>query len=286
VFIWNWEHNWLSFSFRAHDVIRHQEWDFGRFIEGQKQQLIAYGPAVWLGGYLSLFLVIYRGLRQSSERLLAFISLPVFVVCGEAAGFRVPLTHWTSLGWLATIPLTARLICQELKWSWMRMICGIFAMYALITVLAIHLIAFVPAIRFNDYQYPVYVGLFHGWKEPARIAVELQREMSDKRPGEVTPIFVHNWSLGAQVAWYARPIPVQVVDYNYDQFDLWFGTPTRGVSGILVAPRYMGAKPIEFQIQSTLARFERTRHLKTYSSMFAGGIVNTFDFYECEDLRQ
>ena len=36
---------------------------------------------------------------------------------------------------------------------------------------------------------------------------------------------VANWTYAGRLAWYARPVPVQLNDERQSQFDYWFGKP-------------------------------------------------------------
>src|SRR5262249_51780660 len=149
-----------------------------------------------------------------------------------------------------------------------------------------HLFAFFPIVRFDDYQYPDHVTWFHGWKQTAEHAEHLHQKMATKTSMDQTVLFVHNWSLAAQISWYARPTRVQVIEpRRRDQFDRWFGAPEQGTSGILVVPQYLDGNSIDWEIRLALSKFKQTRLLDQLSVNAGGGAMNTFDFYECEKFQ-
>ena len=57
----------------------------------------------------------------------------------------------------------------------------------------------------------------YGWREAAEKASQLAQLH------QANALAVTNWSLASRVAWYARPLPVKVVNSHGDQFQLWFG---------------------------------------------------------------
>jgi len=282
VIVWNFNHEWISFAYRFNDAFRSSDWSIERFVAGERIQLIHYGPAIFLGGMLSLAVSIVRSWHVHGVRLLVSLALPILVVFGEASGFREPLPHWTALGWLATVPLTSRLLCHPKSWFVFRIFVGTCATFGFANVVFVHLSIFSSVVRFEDYRYPESVVWFHGWRDIAERALQLQDQ---SHGSDVAVIFVHKWSLGPQIAWYARPERVQVIGQEAYQLEAWFGAPVEGSSGILVVPQHMDGSAIGGQIQSTLSHFDKVQHLENRDVAAGASIMETFEFFWCEGYR-
>jgi len=91
---------------------------------------------------------------------------------------------------------------------------------------------------------------------------------------------VPNWSLASRLAWYARPLPVQVPDERFDQFDLWFGSPANDAAGVLVAPD--SALKAMRRVRERFSHCEQRDPLPVYAG---SSTVVTFHFYLCRGYR-
>ena len=70
--------------------------------------------------------------------------------------------------------------------------------------------------------------VLYGWDEASARAKALAAER------RVARLAVHNWTLASRVAWYARPLPVQVLDGRPGQFGLWFGEMPAGADALVL----------------------------------------------------
>jgi len=148
--------------------------------------------------------------------------------------------------------------------------------YSLALIALLYALLLVPTLPFPGSRHPLSPLL--GWPEAAARATQLRADFERTSPQAV--LLVPNWSLASRLAWYARPLPVQVTDTRFDQFDLWFGTPAPGTHGVLVAPDVMRKTARRIQ-----ARFESCREVEPLVIARDGRVVVTFHYYLCRDYR-
>ena len=94
-------------------------------------------------------------------------------------------------------------------------------------------------------------------------------------------IAVQNWTLGSRAAWYAKPIPVFVLDERKDQFDLWFGQLPLGANILLINWSGMSFSP---PVGGNLA-FERFEPLDSLEIQRFGQVLSKFDFSLCSNWQ-
>ena len=63
---------------------------------------------------------------------------------------------------------------------------------------------------------------------PARALLVLAQQQG------LQSVSVQNWTLASRIGWYARPLPVHVLEDRFDQFDFWAGDLPQGGSTLLV----------------------------------------------------
>ncbi|MCF6280797.1 MAG: glycosyltransferase family 39 protein [Candidatus Polarisedimenticolaceae bacterium] len=274
---WNWSHDWISFLYQLdHGVPEDEPWLLARFLKSQALQLFTYGPAIYLFGLVGLFWALSQIRTIGHQYLLAF-ALPILLLFGWGAGFDMGLPHWTLLGWAFLTPLAAGWLLSQWQRKWLRVLTTIFAGYTLLLSLALHAELYSPWIPFEENHHPLYD--LHGWDEAAAKAAELNLQMAHDR-GVETRIFVGNWSQGSRIMWYARPHNVAVLDTRYDQFDLWNGPLATGDSGILIITNLTRKKAEALQQQ-----FESCEPAGSFEKELRGTMVNRFDYYRCQGLK-
>lgn len=276
VVAWNARHEWISFRYQVEHGTG-GAWSPADFLVSRAGELLAFGPALWLGGLLAGWRALRRGRGDPGTRLALLLALPVLGLFWWASGREKALPHWTQLAWLGLAlpaarwyrepgagPGRRRLLAGGLAW------CG-----AVLLLLQVTLVAGVaPSPRFAP------LATLSGWEQAARIARELRAGL--ERGTDPAPVlFVDHWTHASRLAWHARPEPVQVVDRRRDQFDLWFGAPAAGAHGVLVTwdDEWPLPEPDD------LRRFERHALLRELPVEAAGGRVATFRFWECHGFR-
>jgi hypothetical protein len=139
-----------------------------------------------------------------------------------------------------------------------------------VLVLAIHAQFFKAWVPFSPFAHPL--GDLYGWQEASARASVLARDSG-------LSLMVSNWTHASRVAWYAGQ-PVQVIDRRVDQFDLWYGTPALGASGLLLLPE----KSLRRR-SNGLDRFEACEERDTFTAFLAEQPVHTFFFFACRGYR-
>jgi 4-amino-4-deoxy-L-arabinose transferase-like glycosyltransferase len=271
VLYWNAGHDWISFRYQLGHGAPDRGWEAGRFARAQAGQLLAYAPGVYLFGLIALVCAVRRP-RQPERRLLLSLALPPLLLFGWASGFEETLPHWTLLAFAFLAPLSAQWLWSHWHQRWVRVTAIGSLLYSTLLVLLIHSQFLLPWLPFKPLQHPL--SDLYGWQAAAERAASLNR-------GRDTPLLVGNWSLASRIAWYARPQPVQVTDARVDQFDLWFGSPQRGDSGLLIVPDYYEGR----EQVSGLAKFERCELAEQLTVPLGETPVHRFSFYDCMGYR-
>jgi 4-amino-4-deoxy-L-arabinose transferase-like glycosyltransferase len=278
VFIWNAQHQWMSIAYQWHHGTVAPHWDPLRLLISQAVQLVAYGPGLYIGGYLA----VARGLRRGTDpatRLLLSLSLPMLLFFAWNSGHVETLPHWTALGWAGLTPLAARLLWQHRhRLSW-RISAGAALTYSVVLILLVHSLLFTPWLKMPNYRNPLAEVI--GWNAAAKHALVLRAQMA-KTPGPAPVLFTGYWTEAARLAWYARPEPLVVTDRNVDQFDLWFGSPQNGQRGIYIVSHNSRHDPRTHGPDS----FSRCDRVDSLDIVVHQQILNTFYYYRCSGYRR
>jgi hypothetical protein len=89
-------------------------------------------------------------------------------------------------------------------------------------------------------------------------------------------VSVQNWTLASRIGWYARPLPVHVLEDRFDQFDLWFGDLPVGGSTLLLDWSHLA-----YQVPAAPHGFARCDLLDNMVPKVWGKGVASFRFYAC-----
>ena len=270
VLYWNAQHEWISFAYQ----LKHGSggtWKARRLLAFTGIQLVAYGPLLILGAYLATRQTI-KSKQWVYSGLLLFFFIP-FVVTGLMSGGGGSLPHWTAPAWLAVTPFAANALA--LRWASGRkaLILAFIRAQAVICLVAFTALFFVgvpglsadhPLVRKNP------LADLWGWDEAGLKA----RDLASKY--ELHSLSVRNWTLGSRLAWYARPLPVYVLDTRFDQFDLWFGQIPPGKDSLFV-----NWSQVNFAPPTQPGEFEWCRLIGTQEVTRFARQVSRFDFYHC-----
>lgn len=271
VLYWNAQHDWVSLRYQLGHGAPDLAWMPVRFARAQFGQVLAYAPGIYLFGGIALVAAIRRR-HEANRRFILSLALPPLLLFGWAAGYEETLPHWNLLVFAILAPLSVQWLWHHWRTRWVRYTAIGSLVYSLMLVLLIHSQFLLPWIPFKPLQHPL--SDLYGWQAAAERAISLNH-------GEDTPLLVGNWSLASRIAWYARPHRVQVSDSRVDQFDLWFGSPQKGDTGLLIVPDYYEGRG-EF---SGLAKFEHCDLLDVMTVQLKGTDVHRFSFYNCVGYR-
>lgn len=275
VLYWNSEHDWISFRYQFGHGFRAKDWEWSRVGLSQLGQMFAYAPGIYVFGLIAL-VAAAKAWRERGAQLTLLLVVPVLLLFVSGSGREETLPHWTALAWAALTPLATRWVLHHRTQRPVRMLVYGSAGYSLVLLALLYALLLVPAFPFPGQRHPLSPLL--GWPEAATRAAVLRADFAREEPGAV--LLVPNWSLASRLAWYARPLPVQVTDARFDQFDLWFGTPRPGTDGVLVVPDSMLKTG-----RRILGQFDACREAEPYRVVRGGRTVVTFYFYLCRDYR-
>jgi 4-amino-4-deoxy-L-arabinose transferase-like glycosyltransferase len=270
VLIWNAQNEWISFAYQ----LKHGSggtWQAKRLAAFIGIQLVAYGPLLFLGAALATRQIIHT--RQwLYASLLLFFFIP-FLVTGLMSGGGGSLPHWTAPAWLAMTPFAAISLAQRWASGRRALILAFIRAQAVICLIAFTALFFVgipglsaehPLARKNP------LADLWGWDQAGLKARELALT------NDLPSLSVKNWTLGSRLAWYARPLPVHVLDSRFDQFDLWFGNIPHGSDSLFV-----NWSQVKFDLPTKPGEFEGCRLIGTFEAKRFERHISRFDFYHC-----
>jgi len=275
VLYWNVEHDWISFRYQLGHGFRAKGWEWSRVGLSQLGQMFAYAPGLYVFGLVALGAA--TGVwRERGTQLTLLLVIPVLLLFVSGSGREETLPHWTALAWAAVTPLATRWILHHWTQRPVRGLLYVSTGYSLVVLALLYTLLLFPALPFPGPRHPLSPLL--GWPEAATRAAVLRADFARDEPEAV--LLVPNWSLASRLAWYARPLPVQVTDTRFDQFDLWFGTPRPGTDGVLVVPDSMLKTG-----RRMLNQFDACREAEPYRVVRGGQTIVTFYFFLCRDYR-
>jgi 4-amino-4-deoxy-L-arabinose transferase-like glycosyltransferase len=270
VLIWNAQNEWISFVYQ----LKHGSggaWHARRLAAFVGIQLVAYGPLLVFGAYLATREVIQTK-QWHLAPLLLFFFIP-FLVTGLMSGGGGSLPHWTAPAWLAVTPFAALALAQRWASGRKALLLALIRAQVVICLVAFAALFFVgipglsadhPLVRKNP------LADLWGWDEAGLKAHELARTH------HLSSLSVRNWTLGSRLAWYARPLPVHVLDTRFDQFDLWFGQIPPHTDSLFV-----NWSQVKFDLPTKAGEFKECQLIDTFEAKRFGRQVSRFDFYHC-----
>ncbi len=271
VFIWNAEHDWVSFVYQ----LKHGaggSWQIRRLAAFIGIQLVAYGPLLAVGTYLCL-----RDIIQQKKWLIAaftlFFILPFGVTAALSGGGSLP--HWTAPAWLAIVPFAANAIGAQ--WSrgkqfWIRAFVRTQVVICLLAFILLFFVGIPGVSQEHPWGKKNPLADMWGWNDAGALAQTLSQEHG------IPSISVRNWTLASRMAWYAKPVPIFVLDKRFDQFDLWFGEIPTGADSLFV-----NWSQLRFELPTQPGAFESCTLLKQLDIKRLGRSISDFSFYHCRN---
>lgn len=267
VFVWNAQNDWVSFRYQ----LQHgagggwKPLEFARFV---LVQLLVFGPLLWIA------LAGWRRAAPAARPLAWFFVLP-FGVLAYLSGGGTSLPHWTAPAWVAAAPFAGLALqrVQRAGWGgWLRLLAWLQAGIGM-GLLGLMLSAGMPFIPSSDDTVAPATNPFadlHGWQQAGRVARDLAQQEG------FSAVAVQNWTLASRLGWYARPLPVQVLEDRFDQFDLWAGDLPQGGNALLVDWSHMA-----YDVPMAPHGFTRCRLLQSLPVQHWGQPLASFRFYAC-----
>ncbi len=267
---WNSQNHWISFTYQAQHGAG-GGWQAVQVLRFLLVQLLVYGPLLawaWSG---------WRHSVAPKERSLGLFFVVPFVVLALLSGGGTSLPHWTAPAWGALAPFAglglARAWQQGHRWS----IRAIVALQGLLCVAAFGLMLTAGFPLFtnangqgNTDQPSNPFADLHGWDVAGARALALAQQQG------LPSVSVQNWTLASRLGWYARPLPVHVLEDRFDQFDLWAGDLAVGGNTLLVEWSQLGYVP-----PVGVHGFADCTLLDAQDVLRLGRVVSRFHFYAC-----
>ncbi len=285
VLIWNAEHDWVSFNYQLNRGVGLDEWSFQEALVMQLAQAIIYSFLAYIAVVCATLSVI-KGVVGSAmgkgreifdnagQWLIIYSAWPAMLVISWSAGRDTILPNWPAMCWALFAPLSANWICDNWHKLWLRIVAAGSTVFAVALIIFVFwVLAFKPLAKV-----PFMASAlrdFTGWQQAAERAVEL-KEQWQKEINQPVILFSGNWSRASRIAWYAHPIPLQLLSDRVTQFDFWFGRPDKNTRGVLV----MDNKNIPESGRIKREGFDC--QLVDHTSAIIEGIeVNNFQFFRC-----
>ena len=270
---WNFQNHWISFSYQAQHGAG-GGWQAVNLLRFLLVQVLVYGPLLLWG---------WAGLRhgtttRATRSLGLFFALP-FLVLAVLSGGGTSLPHWTAPACVALAPFAGLGLARAWQLGRRWVIRTLVALQALLCVAAFGLMLtaglplFTHASGQGNNAHPSnpFADL-HGWDIAGARAAALARQQG------LHSVAVQNWTLASRLGWYARPLPVFVLEERFDQFDLWAGDLAVGGDTLLVDWSQLGyAPPVGAH------GFADCTLLDTQDVQRLGRVVASFRFYACHN---
>ena len=263
VLLWNLQNDWISLRYQAaHGAGGH--WQLLDLLRFALLQLLVYGPLLLWG---------LRGpVRAGTAGLRAFFLLP-FAVLALMAGGGSSLPHWTAPAWACLAPFAG----VALAGTHGRVVRLLALLQALCCALALGLMlsAGQPLLhnmqgQGNSQAPSNPFADFYGWDAAGSRALSLAAQEG------LSSVSVQNWTLASRLGWYARPLPVHVLEDRFDQFTLWAGALAPGADTLLV-----DWSQLAYTLPLGAHGFADCRLLATQDVQRLGAPVAQFRFYAC-----
>jgi 4-amino-4-deoxy-L-arabinose transferase-like glycosyltransferase len=268
VLVWNAQNQWISFAYQVNHGAG-GVWKPLQVVQFLVLQLLAYGPLLVWGLWAAKRLPL-----PHTRWMLLFFAVP-FAVLAYLSGGGSSLPHWTAPAWVALAPFAGMALARAVQSRWRR---AVFTLAALQGVLCIALPVLMvtgglPMVAAQAQTNPAVPNPFadvHGWDQAGARALALASQNS------LASVAVQNWTLASRLGWYAKPLPVHVLEDRFNQFDLWAGDLPAGGSTLLVDWSQMA-----YQIPLGAHGFVNCRLLEKLAISRFGNHLSEFRFYAC-----
>jgi 4-amino-4-deoxy-L-arabinose transferase-like glycosyltransferase len=269
VLYWNWLNDWISFKYQiAHGS--GGEWLWRRLGTFLGIQIIVFGPLLIIGSYIFLKDCIHAS-RFSLLALLGFFFIPFVIFASLSGGGGLP--HWTTPAWFCLAPFAGIGLAKAWSLQHRTVIRILFVFQIALCMIGFGFVLSGGITSSSIKSNPI--ADLYGWKLAGQKAAELTQ--ATKADG----IAVQNWTLASRAAWYAKPIPVFVLDQRKDQFDIWFGQLPLGSNIVLINWSGMSFSP---PVGSQSA-FEGCELLDSLEIARFGQVLSKFDFSLCSNWQ-
>ena len=267
VLVWNAQNQWISFTYQlAHG--KGSVWQASHVLRFVLTQGVAFGPLLWCA---------VAGWRQADpqQRSLVWLFAIPFAIFTYMAGGGTALPHWTAPSWVALAPFAGMGLAKLWRGSarWLLAALGLAQALVCAGLLGLMGSAGWPVVAGSDAPVAPQPNPFadlHGWDMAGQRATRWAAQRG------LDSVAVQNWTLGSRLGWYARPLPVYVLENGDSQFKLWSGDLPKGGNTLLVDWSYMAYDP-----PLGAHGFASCTLLESLPLQHGGRPLASFRFYDC-----
>ena len=278
VLIWNFRHDWASFAYQLDRGIEVSVWSLKDALVMQAGQMLLYSILAYVAGVVVVISVLRGRFPQeyrSAAWLIIWSAWPGLLVVAYSAGGDAVLPNWPAMMWTIMAPLSACWICVSWKKLWVKILTLVSSVVSVgIIAFLFAFLAFMPLSTF-----PFMKGAIKdlvGWKQAAVHARQLLEEVRQETGSDEPVLLVDNWVRASRIAWYAYPLPVQVISGRVSQFDFWYGKPDSDSRGILIRDNRSVPEDGRYEKEGIACQ------LRDVLNTGVDGVeVNRFQFYYC-----
>jgi 4-amino-4-deoxy-L-arabinose transferase-like glycosyltransferase len=268
VLVWNAQNHWVSFAYQlSHGA--GGTWQARQVVQFLVLQIASFGLLLAWG---------FWGVRQlqvPQHRWMVLFFVVPFAVLAYLSGGGSSLPHWTAPAWVALAPFAGMALAHAVQGGARKLVIALVVLQgvlclALPTLMVTGGVPFVAAKSSAGHVVPNPFADVHGWEQAGALARTLAAKNS------LGSVAVQNWTLASRLGWYARPLPVHVLEDRFDQFDLWAAELPVGGSTLLVDWSQMA-----YTIPTGVHGFSACVPLETLVVSRLGHTLSEFRFYAC-----
>jgi len=269
VLVWNAQHGWASFAYQVAHGQGHHAWQALHVLRFLLLQLLAFGPLLLAAAWA-------RGAGAAAWLWGAF-ALP-FAIFSYMAGGGTSLPHWTAPAWVTLAPLAGLGLARawqagQRAMRWLVLALGALQALACAGLLGLMLSAGWPLLPGSDAEVAPQANPFadlHGWEAAGERARVLAAQQG------LGSVAVQNWTLASRLGWYARPLPVHVLEDRATQFRFWAGDLPVGGNTLLVDWSYLA-----YDVPLGAHGFASCALLDSQQAAHWSRPLASFRFYDC-----
>ena len=268
VLVWNAQNDWVSFAYQTQHG-KGGAWQGVHLVQFLLLQLVAYGVLLGWG------VVGWWATRGRVRWLGLFFAIP-FAVHALLAGGGTSLPHWTAPAWVALAPFAGMALAHHVRQKMGRLCIGALVLLqalACMVLFGLMLSGGRPWLGGGAAEVAEQPNPFadlHGWDHAGQRALVLAHSQ------QLPAVAVQNWTLASRLGWYAKPLPVHVLEDRFDQFDIWAGDLPQGGNALLVDWSYMA-----YALPLAPHGFSQCQWLETLPVQRWGAPLGYFRFYAC-----
>jgi 4-amino-4-deoxy-L-arabinose transferase-like glycosyltransferase len=278
VLIWNWQNDWATVRFHTdyqfEDIER---WSLAGFLASSAGQFVYYSPLVILGGAAALVSGWrrWRGGRLSrQEGVLTLFVLPVLGLYLMTALESRASPHWSMLGWLFLVPLTAAWVAAGWQASrGVRWLTGFSAATSVAATVAL-LVLVLPIGTWPDFRHPA--RLVVGWQAATDQGAGLLETLPDQGFTSEPMLLARNWHHAGLLEWYAEGVPLRNLFHDLNPSSFRNGLSDASTWGVLIYPW----DSLEPRLENLTRDFDCSP-LEAMPARHGSNLVQVFHFYAC-----